>query len=302
VKERGITLMMTMWVLVLLSAVALDFALSARYESAGTRNFKEDARAYYLAVSTCEEAMAYIISDKDTVVDFIDSEGNYRTDAERPPITGERKLDGATVTLSITDEESRVNINTLSANSILRLLLYVGVEDDNASELADSVADWKDPDGLHRLMGAEDEYYEPLGYRAKNDNLDVPEELLLIKGFSPEHFHGRDNAPSLREFITTWGRGINVNTASKDMLMALGLSEIEADSIISRREDSEGLRSVPARLKGIGTTSSENIRIEAVARINDSPQAVKVTSIIKRSGENGLITLYWKEDVETSGT
>lgn len=308
-NDKGIVLIITLWVLALLTIVAMHFSFFTRSGSTITRNFKEETEAYYLAMSAYEEALAYLITDKDYDVDFIDRDGNFRTDAERKPMTGIRKIKNATVHLRITDEESRFNINNLlvlNKYEIIRNLFgYTSVPEESMQELIDCLADWYDKDDLHRLLGAESEYYDSLGYRAKNNSLSVPGELLLIKGFNSEYYHGSEFAPPLNNLVTAWGEGININTASEDLLRVLGFSSSEIVSIISRRESQDGLRDIPRELSGMGLTRSFNFRIQASAFVAGSPQALRITSIVKRTlGPRGpeLAILYWKEDFENSGT
>ena len=306
-SEHGIALMMTMWILVILTVIAMNFSFSTRYGSMGTRNFKTDTKAYYLAVSAYEEALLYLLSDKDPKVDFIDEDGNFRTDTEREPITGTTELNGAEVTLTISDEESRLNINDMKRDVLLKLLEQAAVPDDSLHIIADSITDWIDEDDLHHLSGAEDEHYEPLGYRAKNSHMDVPEELLLIRGFIPEYLYettketsGTEDQAPINELITTWGDGINVNTASANVLRLLGLDAVEVDSILSQRKD-QGIKTLPQKLQGIGTTKSKHLRITVEARLSDSPLAVRITSVVKRATlpeEPPLRTIYWKEELE----
>jgi general secretion pathway protein K len=305
-EEHGIALMMTLWVLVILTVVAMNFSFSTRYGSMGTKNFKTDTSTYYLAVSAYEEALLYLLSDKDPEVDFIDEDGNFRTDDERDPITGTTELEGAEVTLSISDEESRLNINDIKRDVLLRLLEYADVPEDSKPIIADSIADWIDPDDLYHLSGAEDEYYKPFGYKAKNNPFDVPGELLLIRDFTPEYLYEtvatydiEDTAP-IHALITTWGDGINVNTAPASVLKLIGLDAYEVDSIINERAK-RGLRKVPQKLTDVGTIKSITLRITTEARLSDSPLAVRITSVVRRAtlpDEPPLRTLYWKEELE----
>jgi type II secretory pathway component PulK len=272
--------------------------------SAGTRNFKEETQAHYLAVSAVEEAVAYILTDKDLTVDFIDEEGRFRTDPERPAIDGIREDDNAWLKLDMSDEESRVNVNSADGPTLQGVLSYIGVPEGLQPEMLDSLADWKDPDDLHRLSGAEDEYYSALGYKPKNMPLDSPDELLLVKGFLPEYLSGSEDIRPLRPMVSTFGEGINVNTASGDMLRALGVADVEVETIISQRS-SGGLRTTPPGLAGRAVTASQNFRIEATARMYDNPQAVKITAILKRTiGPEGpsLKTVFWREEIESRGT
>lgn len=48
-SEPGIALMMVLWVMLLLSLLALEFAHSMRMETEVTKNFRDEVLAYYLA-------------------------------------------------------------------------------------------------------------------------------------------------------------------------------------------------------------------------------------------------------------
>ena len=62
-NESGIALILVLWVMVLLIALGTEFALSMKTEVDTTRNFKEDAEAYYLAKAGMNLAKAEILSD-----------------------------------------------------------------------------------------------------------------------------------------------------------------------------------------------------------------------------------------------
>ena len=56
----------------------------------------------------------------------------------------------------------------------------------------DSILDWRDSNRDHRLNGAEEDYYRGLDppYSCKDGPFDVVEELLLVRGVTPELFAG----------------------------------------------------------------------------------------------------------------
>jgi len=305
-NNKGVALVITLWALVFLAVIAAAFTFAVRMGNASARNFKEDTKAYYLAVSAYEEAIAWLLTDKDLTVDFVDEEGTLHTDEEREPITGEHQLEDATVKLQITDEESRLNINSINPIVLKNLLINVGIPEDYHQELMDSLMDWLDSDDLHHLMGAEDEYYGPLGYRAKNAVLDVPEELLLIKGFTPEILYGTDESSPLLDYITTWSSGLNINTISASTMEILGMNPAEVDTILSGRRNGLLARGVPQGVSRIGgRISSTTFRIVATAKLKESPMAVKITAVVRRNQNlqgpgPGITTLYWKEEVEHS--
>src|SRR5262249_41429140 len=61
-------------------------------------------------------------------------------------------------------------------------------------EIANSILDWMDADSDPRPGGAEDEYYMALTppYHCKNGPLDSLEELLFVKGVTPQLLFGND--------------------------------------------------------------------------------------------------------------
>jgi len=303
-RENGIALIMTLWVLVLLSAVAMSFTFTSRRGSASTRNLKEDTQAYYASLSAYEQVVAYLVTDPDSTVDYIDEQGNFRTDSERPAFAAQ-PVEGADVKVQLTDEESRLNINTLNGDQLSRLFEYVGVPTEERQPLVDSLLDWRDPDDEHHLSGAEDEYYEAFGYKAKDKALDMPEELLLVKGYSKDLLYGSDDFKPLDKLITTHSDGINVNTVPVPVLQILGIDDLTIATLVSHRTSPGGTKMIPAQIASIGKTVSNNFRIQVVSHMKDNPLAVRITSVVRRDfGPSGpvLTTLYWKEEIENSRT
>jgi DNA uptake protein ComE-like DNA-binding protein len=87
----------------------------------------------------------------------------------------------------VEDEGAKLNINTAPATT---LLMLPGM----TPEVADAIVDWRDQDDTPSPYGAENEYYGSLQppYRAKNAPFDTVEELLLVKGVTPELLYGLD--------------------------------------------------------------------------------------------------------------
>jgi general secretion pathway protein K len=306
--NSGIALLMTLFVLVFLSIIAMNFTFSTRWGTASTRNFKEEIMAYYHVMSAYQEVLAYLLSDKDTTVDFIDEEGNLYLDKETEPLKSKRITDEAEIEIKITDEGSKVNINKADKTKLENLLTYVGVPDDSRQEIADSILDWIDSDKEHRLSGAEDEYYETLtpSYKAKNRSLDTVEELLLIKGFKQGFLYGSDEIKPLYDLITTVGDGsININTASREILQLLGASSIDIENIFKQRtKETGGVKQIPLTISSAGTyrTTSSIFRIEVTAAMKGSNQSLKITSIVKRAPAIrgfDIQNVYWRESFES---
>jgi general secretion pathway protein K len=308
-SREGIALIMVLWILVLLGIVALNYLSSSRWNIAATRNLKDETVSYYMALSGYNEAINYLLADKDQTIDFTDKDGNFWTSQDAVPVTGKKAVAGGEVDIEILDEDAKVNINTAPPDKLKSLFSYVGIPDDDIPIIVDSMLDWKDADSDVHLNGAEDEYYEGLSdpYEAKNMNFDIPEELALVRGVKPEYLHGSEDIKPLLPLITTFGSGnININTVSQEMMQAMGLDAATIDAIMKQRSgEAKGFRSVPpefARL-GFGATVTSNLRIEVTAKVNNSNLTSKIVAIVNRQyGADGykLQTLYWRESAENS--
>jgi general secretion pathway protein K len=305
--EKGIALMMVLWVLVLLSIISLNYFSSNRWNSAGTRNLKEETLAYYMAMSGYHEAVNYVLSDKNPSLDFIDNEGNFWTDTESEPVTGKRITEDGEIEIKITDENAKININYADENRLRKLFAYAGIPEDAITEMVDSIMDWKDADSEHHLSGAEDEYYEGLTdpYKAKNMLFDVPEELALLKGMKPEYFKDGNQDISLLHLITTFGDNtVNINTVSKEVMQMLEFDESEIEAIMKQRtKEFGGFNNIPEQFssKGLNAMASQNIRIEVVAKAKNSTLGMKIVAVLNRRPDAAgykIQTVYWREDAE----
>jgi DNA uptake protein ComE-like DNA-binding protein len=59
-------------------------------------------------------------------------------------------------------------------------------------DIADAILDWLDPDDIARTNGAERDYYNGHGYAPKNGPIESVEELLLVRGVTPQLLYGPD--------------------------------------------------------------------------------------------------------------
>ena len=55
-------------------------------------------------MSGYQEAVGYLLSDKDNMVDYIDADGNLYIDKDTKPVTGKRATGEAEIEIKITDE------------------------------------------------------------------------------------------------------------------------------------------------------------------------------------------------------
>lgn len=103
---------------------------------------------------------------------------------------------GTTLRYGLEDESAKLNLNALltlqtdEADQHARLMSVPGMSD----EIADSILDWLDDDDEPREFGAEASYYSGMSpaYAPKNGPLTTLEELLLVRGVTPQLLFGLD--------------------------------------------------------------------------------------------------------------
>jgi general secretion pathway protein K len=226
----------------------------------------------------------------------------------------------------VTDEESKLPVNKLTPVQWRRLLDLLDVEPADADVIADSVADWIDENDLHQLHGAEDDYYASLvpPYRAKNAPIDRVEELLLVRGVTPEIFYGQpatddeEAIPGLVEFLTATSNGrININTASPLALKAaLGLDDLQTEAVVQYRAGSDGewgtdddkpFRSLEEFYAVIGnltdevraqlgewlTVQSDHFSIRSSGDVGGVKRTVH--AVVRRGSDNKIKIVLWRE-------
>lgn len=239
--DKGIALIMVLWVLTVLMVIALSFSYMGRTESQTSLAFRQGVEKKFLAEAGIEKGVAEILYAKMNPNPQVVLGGGETWKMDGTPYTV--KTDDGYYTVSIVDESGKININTLtdaSAIILKNLLTNSGIEAAGADVIVDSILDWKDADDLTRLNGAESDYYMslPNPYKAKNANFDTLEELLLVRGMTSEILYGSDKKKGIIDFLTvnSMGGGINVNAAPKEVLMAVpGITAEIADTIVSSR-------------------------------------------------------------------
>ena len=262
-EERGVALLLVLWIFVILGVLAMDFARYIRDDAMAAVNFSEETRAYYLALA----GMNRTIFDADrareraapgAIAQPVDAESD--DDDEPLPADGQwhdGEFAGGHYTVRMTDEGGRLSLNKIDDALLTRVITNLmrggnttkGMDrraTNEVSTVVDSILDWRDADHLKRAHGAESEFYlkRRPPYRAKNGFFDSPEELLLVRGVTPALFYGHDGIPGLREVFSVYSRSNNIHlrNASPAVLQALlGLdADTAADLVAQRDTDSTG--------------------------------------------------------------
>ncbi len=96
----------------------------------------------------------------------------------------------------VMDESGKLNLNRLSALKLTEeemTALLMGIPN-MTEEIAAAIRDWIDTNDEELPGGAESSYYETLSppYQAKNGPLESLDELLMVKGVTPQLLYGED--------------------------------------------------------------------------------------------------------------
>jgi general secretion pathway protein K len=157
--------------------------------------------------------------------------------------------------VEIMPETSRINLNRAPPAEILRLLAALGVEPERAAGITEAILDWRTPPAEGGLTEF-DRHYLSLtpSFPSRHASFLEKEELLLVKGMTPDIYHGsfeRDAQGRLQpmgglaDCVTVYGDSgpVDVNTAPPAVLAAVGLGPQEVDAVVQARRV-EPLRSV----------------------------------------------------------
>jgi general secretion pathway protein K len=311
-RDAGMALISVLWVLVLLTAVVAEFAYSMRTEVNITRNFKEAARAHYVAHSGVIRAVVEIIKNTAKAENQKNADGPvadavWRVNAAIAP----QPFGRGRFSVHIDNAAGLIDLNT-AGDKLLRLMVNtLDISDTEKAVIVDSILDWRDSDDFHRLNGAENKYYQslPNPYACKNAAFDTVEELLLVRGIRPELFYKNlrsivtvtpesktgpaANRRSSRRATRAAAGQINFNAAPRQLLEALPqITSQQVQNLIDFRIDRDLISIEEIRyLIGEQTFSvispyitlalSPYYTIRAEGRVSDSPVRQIVRAMVK---------------------
>jgi len=259
--ERGVALFLVLWVLILLSVIVAEFCHTIRTEVNMTWGFTQATRAYYLAYAGIQQALDQMVWEGFVPVrrEVEYGQGERRSPFFRINYENSKVFFGeGYYMVHIGNEAGKIDINMADSKLIKIMLRPFQLEEQDVAVIVDSILDWRDQDNLHRLNGAEDDYYQalPNPYHCKNGYFDSAEELLLVRGITRKIFYG-----GLQEMVTVYGEGtgesrdrkslaqkkvkpqkININAAPTQVLGALpGMAEDAVKAVSAFREEKDFL-------------------------------------------------------------
>jgi type II secretory pathway component PulK len=214
-RRSGVVLVVVLIVIVVLSLSAFLFSEAMTSENLATDSYTRSAQTLALAESGIDFAAA-VLSNPDTFTNTLNSnpfnnpavfQSLTVQDGAQPHFQGHFSIiaplgpddapsDTQPYRFGVIDEGGKINLNAMmKVDSSGQMLYNMLLQLPNMTEdIANSILDWLDADENPRENGAESDYYSSLTppYQAKNGPLDSLEELLLVKGVTPQLLFGND--------------------------------------------------------------------------------------------------------------
>ncbi|MFH1478836.1 MAG: hypothetical protein ABIG92_03565 [Candidatus Omnitrophota bacterium] len=335
--KRGSVLILALWSLILLTSFTVTISYSMRQKLIVIKRLEERQDLRSIAESGIKKAIYKLrksFGEEEKTYQALSDSWSKNEDSFKNIKIGDmgivdvsyEYLDEAGLTNTVygmVDEERKVNINKVNDGKILEKL-FVNVfdlDEYEAEDLAAALIDWRDSDNASLSAGGstESSYYRNLKfpYEAKDSEYQIMDEVSLVKGVTEDIFK------RIGDYITIYGDGkININTTSKEVLLALGLSESFAETILLYRDGEDGipgtgddmifdaadtivskisqfdsgmggdiLRLTALVDQGFLSTTSNNFKIRAVAGLLNSNIRMETVCFVDKDG----VILQWRE-------
>ena len=245
-EDRGFILVAVLWLLALLTLIALALTTSVRLDVRARGQLARHAEAEVLA-DGLTRLVALRLGDRERRPP---AEAGIATDGTPLHCSHEQHL----VEIAVNDVGGLVDINAAPQPLLEWLLLHVGAAPDQARTLAAAIVDFRDADDVPSGPdGAESAAYQAagLGHGPKNAPFETVTELDQVLGMTVTLFD------RLRPLVTVYGRhaGIDPWRAPRDLLVA------------SSEGDGAG-KAAPANVPSEFRMSSKGLAYRVIVRIS----------------------------------
>jgi general secretion pathway protein K len=286
--ERGIALILVLWVITLLAVIAGSFVYGARNTALSTGNQVSIARARALADAGINRGIYELYKPTSDAA-------RWKADGG----TNVFSLDGGEIRLVMRDETAKIDLNTASDALLTGLLLSAGLDDEEANKVLEAILDWRDADDLVRPQGAERDQYEAMGmpYIPANAPFQTVSELQNVMGVTPELY--RKLADALTVF--SGQTGINSTIAPRQVLLTLpNATEENVDAYLAEREEMLAAGQLPLafpQAAGFETGAvSQVYNLRSVAKASDGTQYVREAVVkLAQDPKRPFIIYLWQE-------
>lgn len=247
-NRRGSALLTVLWLSACLAAIAFSVSSSVRAETDRVQGDSNGLRAWYLATGAVERGIQWMAWGEE----FRNQDGTARFWQYNAPRMNMTFPSGNAV-VEMIPESSKLDINHASVDDLVKVAMAVSGNADKAREIAAAIQDWR---GGSEGASPNDQYYFSISptFRARHASFEEIEELLFVRGMTPEIFYGNfvaGDSPDgtrgalyasggLRDCLSVWGSlgPFDVNTVSPALMTAIGVPPEGVAAIVARRNAS----------------------------------------------------------------
>lgn len=288
-RQRGVALILVIWVATLLLVIAGSFLYAMRVEAQAARNAARMARGDALAQAAVSRAL----------IELFKQQGSPEV-WRRDGTVREWGFDGVTVQVRFSDESAKIDINTANNELLKGLFRFAGMTEEEAAGLLDAILDWRDQDSLKRPYGAEEPDYAQAGLKVRPSNhpFQSTEELQLVLGMRPEAYQ------RIAPMITVFSRqsGVNVHLASRPVLLAIpNVTAEQVDAYLAERDAALAEKRIPPIFTAAGTYASYSqasaVTVRADVRLDEGMTVSReaVAMITPQYARRPYAFLAWRE-------
>jgi general secretion pathway protein K len=292
-NQRGIALVVVLWVGLLVAAIAGAFILDTRTSTQLTRNFVDNAEARALADGGVHLA----------VYELIRSEGEAQL--SRDGRRYRRTVPGGVLDIAVEDEAGKIDINSAGRDLFLGLLRSVGTPEDKAVAIVDAIEKFRsgqeDRDDSLRSSGSRIPYISPpaggtgAGFGGAFHSVDG---LAQVPGITPALFS------ELRPALTIFGDdGIYYLGAPPAVLLAI--PDVSREAVEKFVQDRAG-EDVTAPLDDFlvqgrardywRENPSQFVTVKIMARSASGARFARVAIVdIRATGDTPFVIKAWRE-------
>src|SRR3984885_1935615 len=240
--SEGAALLAVLWLAAALSAIAFTLANTVRGEIERSSTDADGLKAYYLAAGAIDRMLVYIESGPA----FPGPDGKPIFQQQQTRVL-QLNFPTGVARVEYIPENSKLNVNLAQPPELINLLLALGVDPNRAQAIVAGMLDWRSgtPGGSFSEL---DQYYLSLtpSFRARHASLQEIEELLLVRGVTPDMFYGSYTRDAdgrliphagLRDCLSVYGSdgALDVNTVTPEVMVAVGVTPDTAAAIVALR-------------------------------------------------------------------
>jgi len=267
-SRRGSALLAVLWLTAVLSIIAFSVANTVRGETERTATSVEGVRGYYLATGAIDRAICYML---------------WGSNQKRPDGTPRYWMPGlprlrfsfptGEALVEIIPASAKLDLNTANQQELTQLLLALGAEPPRALEIARGIIDWRSRAGKNSVSRF-DEYYLNANpsFRARHASFEEIDEVLLVRGMTPELFYGTYvrgprgrlvRRSGLADCVSVYGtrNRFDVNTADPALLRSIGVPPEGIQRILQMRRQAPIRRNQLAAVRGIAGPGGRKLAV-----------------------------------------